>query len=249
MKGGTFYARRVKRALASWKKQSDVPRVPAPSDPVDQLVIGLLGDQSTMKNAVKAAKALLDAMVDYNEVRVSTRAEIAAVIRAFVPEAGKRGEAVRSALNAVFRKQHGMHLRSLEKMGLREARQYLESLDGMDAHAAASVILWSLGGHAIPVSKPLYEMLVAKELVEPTATVHEVQAFLERNISAADAREFCLLAEMQLDSGSVSPRAKKSDSRRSDDTKPAARRSARTKSPTKSLTGKRTDQRKKKAQL
>ena len=54
-------------------------------------------------------------------------------------------------------------------------------------------MLWSFGGHAIPVSDPLLASLRAADLIHPTATRAEVQAFLERNINAAQAKEFCLV--------------------------------------------------------
>ena len=106
-----------------------------------------------------------------------------------------RASALRRALNAIFRKEHAVNLDRLHSLGRREARQYLEDLDGVDACAAASVMLWSLGGHAIPVDQRLLDAMRREELVAPSATVAEVQAFLERNINANDAKTFCLLMQ------------------------------------------------------
>ncbi len=86
-----------------------------------------------------------------------------------------------------------MSLERLRSVGRREARQYLEQLEGVDEYAAASVLLWSLGAHAIPVGDRLLSALRAAELVHPTATRAEVQAVLERHVSAAEAQEFCLI--------------------------------------------------------
>jgi hypothetical protein len=41
----------------------------------------------------------------------------------------------------------------------------------------------------------MYEALRQAELVEPTATMEEVRAFLERNVAASDAKEFCLMMD------------------------------------------------------
>ena len=54
-------------------------------------------------------------------------------------------------------------------------------------------MLWSFGGHAIPVSDTFLQALREAELAHPHATRAEVQAFLERNINAAQAKEFCLV--------------------------------------------------------
>lgn len=196
MKSGTLYAKRVKQIFSQLRKQHPPPEIPPePSDPIDQLLIALLSYEAPVSEAARAVGALLEAMVDYNEVRVSTNGEIAQVIRPYVPNSMARGDAIRRALNAVYRKEHLVGLDSLHKLGRREARQYLDNLDGVDCSAAASVLLWSLGGHAIPVDARLYQTLRSEDLVEPSATPHDVQAFLERNIGATDAKEFCLLMQ------------------------------------------------------
>lgn len=195
MRNGTLYAKRVKRVFQNLRRQYGSAKVPEPSDPVEQLVIALLAYEVPVSRAVRAATALLEAMVDYNEVRVSTTAEIANVIRSFVPDGFKCADAIRRALGAVFKKEHAISLKSLHKIGRREAKRYLEELDGVDSSAAASVLLWSLGAHAIPVGVCLYQTMQEEKLVHPSASIEEVQAFLERNITADDAREFCLLMQ------------------------------------------------------
>lgn len=222
MKNGTLYAKRVKRLFAKLKNEHGIPETPEPSDPVDQLIIGLLSVDTAGSRALRAAAALKDAMVDVNEVRVSTSAEISAAIGSTVPNSMVRADAVRRALGAVYRKEHAITLDHLHKAGRRDAKHYLESLDGMDACAAASVLLWSLGGHAIPVDRRMYEALRKDDLVEPSATISEVQAFLERNIGASDAKTFCLLMQK------FTP-AKKSAASRTPKGKTAGRTSAPTK--------------------
>ena len=199
MKSGTFYAKRVKRLFSRLRQEYGTVQLPDPSDPIDALVLGLLSRETPQSNASRAVESLFQVMVDYNEMRVSTIAEIRQQIQSHVPNASKRADAIRRALNAVYRKQHRICLESLRKLGRREARQYLEKLDGVDAHAAAYVILWSLGGHAVPVDLPMFERMRQDELIEPSATIDEVQAFLERNIAASDAREFCLLMERYVE--------------------------------------------------
>ena len=211
MRNGTFYARRVKRLFSELRKRHEPPKVPEPSDPVDQLVLALLSYDTPFAKAARAAQALLETMVDYNDVRVSTKGEIAAVIHPYVFNSPQRADAIRRALNAVFRKEHRINLQSLHKLGRREARQYLEELDGVDSHAMASVLLWSLGGHAVPVDRRLYEALREEGFVEPSATIEEVQAFLDRNTGASDAKEFCLLMRQFVDARGSRSKARGTD--------------------------------------
>ena len=68
----------------------------------------------------------------------------------------------------------------------------METLKGVDEYAVAYVVLWSFGGHAIPVWNNVLGALREANLVHPTATRAEVQAFLERNVPAADAQAFSM---------------------------------------------------------
>ena len=136
---------------------------------------------------------LLDEMVDWNEVRVSSPSEINKSMGASIPDGVARSHRLTAALQAVFDLENRLSLDRLKSMGRREAKQYLEKLDGVDEYAVASVLLWGLGGHAIPVSDRLLETLRQADLIHPSANRGEVQAFLERHISAADTKEFCLV--------------------------------------------------------
>ncbi len=211
MKNGTFYAKRVKRFFSKLKQEYESPEAPEPLDPVRALMLGLLSRETTEANAKRALDSLFEAMVDYNELRVSTIPEISERIETYIPNAAKRADALRRVLNAIYHKQHRVSLDRLHKLGRREARHYLESLDGMDAHAAASVVLWSLGGHAVPVDVRMLERLRQEELVEPSASIEEVQAFLERNIPATDAREFCILMGRHVDATATDEAASATD--------------------------------------
>lgn len=196
MKNGTLYAKRIKKLFNQLKKEHGSMDPPTDNtDPVDELVVGILSTDSTRTKALGALRALLNVMVDVNEIRVSTPGEIAVVIKSHVANGKECGERALVTLESVYRKEHGVTLDHLKQLGRREAKQYLESLNGINPNTVASVMQWSLGAHAIPLTVPVHEALRSDDLVEPTADIGEVQAFLERNIAASDAREFCLLME------------------------------------------------------
>ncbi len=193
MKNGTLYAKRVNKLFTRLKSLHGAPEVPELTPPIDQLILSLLSTAASRSKARHAAQALQESMVDINDLRVSTAAEVANIISPFIPNCTETADAIHRALNVIFRKQNAVTLDHLPQMGRREAKHYLEQVDGISPFAAASVILWSLGGHAIPVDRRLYDALRKEDLIDPSATIEEVQAFLERNISAADAQAFCLL--------------------------------------------------------
>ena len=200
MKSGTAYAARLKKAYAEFRQTVPKPKTPEPDDPLHRLAVGILSVSCTEKQAEEAIKRLLSIMVDWNEVRVSRPLEVHKATGRLIPNGQERVRRLVRAMGAVFDRENRLSLDRLYDIGRREARQYLEGLDGADEYATASVFLWSLGGHAIPVNDRLLEALRSKDLVHPNATRAEVQAFLERHVSAAEAKEFCIVMESFPDS-------------------------------------------------
>ncbi len=195
MKDGTRYAGRFKRAYTKLKQGAAIPELPEWPDPIERLATAILGVESGDGPASRAIKKLNEVMVDWNEVRASYPSEIHRVIGNQVAQAELRsGELIR-ALNAIYNQEHVVSLDRLKTVGKREARHYFEQLDGIDAYASASVILWSLGGHAIPVGDRVLAVLRESDLVHPSANRADVQAFLERHVAADKAKETCLVLE------------------------------------------------------
>ena len=196
MKNGTAYGKRIRFLFHKLRSAAGkVTGSAGATEPVPQLLHALLSVDSTPNNAAKALDSLFRTMVDINEIRVSSPHEIAAHIGDFVPDARDTAERCHHALNDIFRKTNGLSLHHLGSLGRREARQFLDEIDGVDPFSAASVMLWSLGGHAVPIDHRVLKVLRRAEFVDPDATQAEVQAFLERHIQAQEAREFCTLIQ------------------------------------------------------
>lgn len=196
MKKGTLYARKLKKAYASFRGAAD-GSVPESTDPVEQLILAVLSQQASRVRAQRALKQIQNDMVDYNELRVSSPAEVSESISRNIPRSVQCAKVMLRLLNEIYHREFTVSLESLRGRGIREVKQYLDSLEGITPYVTASVILWSLGGHAIPVNDLVHAWLVQQDLVHPDATPAEVQSFLERHVSAADARSFCLDLETQ----------------------------------------------------
>lgn len=193
MKHGSEYATKIKRLYRQMLKQFGKPEVPEPTDPIDQLILGILSACTTDQKAAAVYRRLREQTVDLNELRVTPAVELAEMIGTGVPLAREKAQRIVDALNAVRRRQDKLDLSFLHQRTRREAREYLESLEGVDKAAAASVVLFSLGGHAIPVDDQVLYFLRQEELVDPAADLGEVQSFLERTILAEDAAAFSIL--------------------------------------------------------
>ncbi len=193
MKNGTLYAGRLKKAYSKLRHAQPKPEIPKPDDPLRRLAIAIIGVGSSDLQARRAIDRALATMVDWNEMRVSDGFELNKATGNMIPQGVQRCQELVLALQAVFDRENRLSLDRLRGLGRREARHYLEQLDGVGDYAVASVLLWSLAGHAIPVNDRLLSALRGADLVNPSASRAEVQAFLERHISAAEAERFCII--------------------------------------------------------
>lgn len=204
MKNGTLYGGRLRKGYAQLRAAVGKVEVPEPDDPLRRLAIGILGVGWNEADTERALDRAITSMVDWNELRVSNAIELNQATGNVIPQGIKRCQELIQALKAVYDRENRMSLERLHGLGRREARQYLEKLNGVSEYAVASVLLWSLGGHAIPVNDRLLANLREAELIHPNATRAEVQAFLERHISGNDAKEFCIV--MRSFKGKASPK-------------------------------------------
>lgn len=193
MKEGTRYAAVFKKAYTKLKQCAEVLPVPEPDEPIRRLALAILGVSAGETAARKALDRAFSIVLDWNELRVSNPDEVCRAVGDGIDRA--HCERLIRALRSIYMRENRVSLDRLRNLGRREARQYLETLDGVDEYAAASVVLWSLGGHAIPVDDKLLAALRSGDLVHPEATRAEVQAFLERHISANDAKQTCLILQ------------------------------------------------------
>ena len=195
MKNGTVYAAKLKKAFAKQRQAVAVPDIPESDEVVRRLAISILGVDSSGAVAERAVDQALRDMADWNEIRVSSPSEINRATGNRLPQGTRKCQRLIDALQSIYFRENRISLDGLKSIGRREARHYLEELNGVDEYAVASVLLWSLGGHAIPVNDKLLTALRDADLVNPSAERGEVQAFLERHVSAKDAKEFCLVMQ------------------------------------------------------
>lgn len=190
MKHGGEYARRLKKLYTQVVRKTGKLPPAEPTDPIEQLIIGILSGCTSLIKAQTIFRKLRQQVVDLNELRVTPPMELAEMIGDAVPLAREKAQRIVDSLNAIRRRQDSLELGFLKQRGRREAREYLESLEGVDRAAAASVVLYSLGGHAIPVDDLTLYVLQKEDVVDPDASPAEVQAFIERHVNASDARTF-----------------------------------------------------------
>lgn len=151
---------------------------------VRQLVHSFMLWESSLSRADKAMGAISEQLLDVNELRVCLPGELMHIIGVRYPRAEERCLRLRACLNAVFEHEHRTSLSSLEPMGKREARNALESLEGMVPFVAARVVLVELGGHCFPVDSRFASLLGG--LCEPDESHASLSGKLERAFRAGE---------------------------------------------------------------
>lgn len=173
-------------SLISKMAAAEPPAFTETDDPLAVLVQSFLLWESTTEKAVAAWDKLRTATVDYNELRVSMPDEVLGLIGARYPRGQERAERLRAALRGVYLREHAMTLESLPGSGKRDARRYLDSLDGMVPFVAARVMLVSLEAHAIPVDVQLRDALIDEGAAHDEVDELELSTWLSRQVKSGD---------------------------------------------------------------
>jgi len=173
---------------------------------VHELVFSILLWEASSGQARAAFKRLRESVVDYNELRVCVPDEVASTLGEKYPLGGERALRLRTVLNEVFFRQHALSLSHLADSGKREARTFLESLDGVPCFASARLLLVAGLGHALPVDERLRDLLAAEGVVAEDASPEAAAGWLERHVRAEDALETHALFQAWSDQHGTPPK-------------------------------------------
>jgi endonuclease III len=186
---------------------------PEPTDEFDpfvhQLMFSMLCWEASTAQARNALKRVRDSVVDYNELRVCVSDEVAHMIGDKYPLGLERAIRLRTTLNDIFNRQHGISLKHLPELSKREARQYLDSLPGCPSYVAARVCVTGGLGHAIPVDERLLDLLVEEGVLDAKMSVEQGASWLEHHVKAEESLEVHLLLQAWSDEQGHAPKRDK----------------------------------------
>jgi len=186
---------------------------PEPPDEIDpyvhQLMFSMLCWEASTGQARNALKRVRESVVDYNELRVCVSDEVAHIIGDKYPLGLERAIRIRTTLNDIFNRQHGISLKHLAEASKREARQYLDSLPGCPSYVAARMCVVCGLGHAVPVDERLLDLLVAEHVLDEKMTVEQGASWLEHHIKAEESLEVYLLLQAWSDEHGHAPKRDK----------------------------------------
>ncbi|MEO1534405.1 MAG: hypothetical protein AAFS11_02440 [Planctomycetota bacterium] len=184
------------------------------ADPIlEELLYAFLVWEAGDKKAAPAPAKLAATCVDANELRICLSSEIVAALGSTYPKAAERAERIRATLNDIFDREHEVSLASLATAGKREARQYLDSLEGIPPYVAARTALVALDCHAFPVDDRLRKLLAGESCLPEDETTDSAPGWIERQIRAGEAQPMFVALEHWAADRKPAPRTKKKTSR------------------------------------
>lgn len=138
-------------------------------------------EDANYEQAEEAFLRLQDSFFDWNEVRVTTVSELAEMLES-LPDPQAAAVRIKQNLQSLFESRYSFDLEDMVKMNQGKAVKELEELKGMSKYVLSYVIQHALGGHSIPVSKSIMQVLLATEVVSETEAAKGQAPGLERTV-------------------------------------------------------------------
>jgi hypothetical protein len=149
--------------------------------------------------AQQAFTKVQDAFFDWNEIRVSTVKELAEVLSS-LPEPSEAAARLKGILQSVFESDYSFELEHLKKQNIGAAVKRLRKLQGATPFGVAYATQTALGGHAIPLDKGTFGVLVVLGIASESEAQSGGVPGMERTISKRKGHEFAsLLHELGAD--------------------------------------------------
>ena len=185
MKNASLCAKKLNALL---KKIGDVtpPEFPSPTEPVAVLVMSMLMWESTTDKALAAYARLMEHVVDFNDLRVCMPHETMDIIGSRYPRVLDRCQRLRAILRNIYLREHAVSLDGLSDTGKRDAKKYIESLEGIVPFAASRVLLLSFQTHGVPVDDQLRTQLIEAEASDSSLEIPELSSWLSAQIRAEE---------------------------------------------------------------
>jgi len=194
---------------------------------LEHLIYACCLEDARYESADEAFHRLQESYFDWNEVRVTTVTELAEVLHN-LPDPSAAAVRVKRNLQSIFETRYSFEIEDMVKMNQGKAIQELEKLGGISKFVLGYTTQNSLGGHSIPVSDSIMNILIATEIVSEAEAAKGQAPGLERTIAKSKGLEFssclhqfavdCLLQPtskqikaMLKEAGAVEPAPKKEE--------------------------------------
>jgi endonuclease-3 len=170
-------------------KKYPAPPAPEPRPVMDELLYALCREGATTAQADAAFARLKEDFYDWNEIRVSTVAEVAQAMRG-LPDAGTKAKRLIEFLQEFFEGDYTFSMDGMEKKGLKQAAKQLGRYQGVTDFAVAWVLQRCLSGHAVPLDDPGLRVLRRLKLIDDSDDVESLRGTVEHYVSKSAGYDF-----------------------------------------------------------
>lgn len=162
-------------------KKKFKPTSPEQRPLFESLLYACLVENSPHEAAAKALGQLESGYFDWNEVRVSTRAELSEVIKG-LNDPAEAADRLKRTLQSVFESVYAFDLEAMKKQNLGQSVKQIAGYDGVTPFAVAYVAQNGLGGHAIALNKGALLSFRVLDLISEAELKKGVVPGLERAV-------------------------------------------------------------------
>ncbi len=147
-------------------------------DPMAELVLTLLSQNTSDRNSGRAFVRLLERYPTWDAVLAADTAEIedAIAIGGLAPTKAAR---LKAMLAEIAERRGGLDLSHLSELPLDEAKAWLGELPGVGPKTAACVLMFALGRPALPVDTHVHRVAIRLGLIPPEMPAAQAHAALE----------------------------------------------------------------------
>jgi len=183
VKNSTEYAKKFK----AFCKKLPLAEVQAHEDgPVAELIYSQLLWNATSKQADAAYKKLKNAFIDMNDLRMNMPHETIDVIGVSYPQAEDRARRLRAILRGIYLREHDVKFAGLAESGKTEAKEYIQTLEGMTHFVSGRVLSLCFGVSVFPVDDRTFQALMQEGVLHEETDMDEAASWLGRQVKAKD---------------------------------------------------------------
>jgi endonuclease-3 len=158
-------------------------------DPVDELVLTILSQNTSDHNSRRAFDSLIKKFGSWEAVAEGDVEEIAEAIK-LGGLAQVKAPRIKRILEQIKAERGSFDLAFLNRMPVAEAKKWLQSLPGVGPKTAACVLLFSLGKPVLPVDTHIHRVAKRLGLVDSRVTADRAHEILGEMVPAKDVYQF-----------------------------------------------------------